>query len=136
MFNDFVLKVVIRGLLPSSILENFSEPSKYNYLINFTKQAIYSTTIYIKGPEIFLRIFLFLLIIILKFFQFITFQYVSVESVLKKISNIHPILDDGMRLYILLAMFAAYEDDTFRVVNGFLPIEDVSKPFKDLKYKN
>ena len=130
------MRVVVRGLLPSSILENFLEPSKYNYLINFIKQAIYSSSIYIKGPEIFLRTLLFFLIVILKFFQFITFQYVSLESGLKKISNIHPILDDGMRLYILLAMFAVYEDDTIRVANGFLPIEDVSKSFKDLKYKN
>lgn len=135
MFNDFALKVVVRGLLPRSILDNFSEPSKYNYLIKFIKQAIKSSAIYVKGPEVFLRIFLFFLILLLKFLQLITFQFVTVESGLKKISKIHPILDDGMRLYILLAMFAAYEEDSVRVLNGFLPIKDMLKSKKNFNNK-
>mgnify|MGYP001471630242 CR=1 FL=1 len=43
-------------------------------------------------------------------------------NILRKISKLHPIFDDGMRLYISLAMFAIFEDDKMRVNNGFLPI--------------
>jgi hypothetical protein len=130
MFSDFILKVVVRGLLPSSVLDKFSEPSKYNILIDFIKQALKSSAIYVKGPEIFLRFFLFVLILFLKFLQFITYRFVTVDSGLNKVSKIHPILDDGMRLYVLLAMFAAFEDDTFRVENGFLATKDLARPFK------
>jgi hypothetical protein len=130
MINDFILKVVLRGLLPSSILDKFSEASRYNTLVDFIKRALKSSAIYVKGPEKFLRLFLFVLILFLKLLQFMTFKIVTVDSGLNKVSIIHPILDDGMRLYILLAMFAAFEDDTFRVENGFLATKDLAKSLK------
>lgn len=136
MFNDFALKVVVSSLLPASILDNFREPSKYDYLIDFIKQALSTSAIYVKGPEVFLRIFLFLLIFLLKFLQLVTFKFVTVEFGLRKISKIHPILDDGMRLYILLAMFAAFEENSVRMKNGFLPIEDIVTSYKNLNHKS
>ena len=135
MLNEFILKVVVKELLPKNILEKFSDPLNYLTLINFIKKAINSSAIYIKGPEIFFRIFLFCLILFLKFFQLVTINYINTHSCLKKIANIHPLLDDGMRIYVSLAMFFAYEEDKIRVENGFLSIEELSKSLNNLKLK-
>ena len=56
MIVDFILKIVVNELLPKSILNNFPDTS---ILINFIKKAINSSAIYVKGPEIILRFFLF-----------------------------------------------------------------------------
>lgn len=130
MIGDFILKVVVKELLPKPILLKFHDTS---VLINFIKKAIKSSAIYVKGPEIFLRFFLFFLILFLKILQIISFKFITVEYYLEKISQLHPILNDGMRLYILLAMFAAFEDDKVRVDNGFLPVGNLPQSFKKFK---
>ncbi len=136
MLNDLVLKVVVKQLLPKIILEKFSDSSNYIVLINFIKKAINSSPIYIRGPEIFFRIFIFFLILFLKLLQLVSVNFINTKSSLKKIANLHPILDNGMRLYILLAMFAAYEDDRVRIDNGFLTIKELSQSLNNLKFKS
>ena len=136
MVSDFILKVIVDELLPKSVLDKFSNPLKYVTLINFIKKGIHSSAIYIRAPEIFFRFFLFCLILSLKILHFISFNFITVEFCLKKISQLHPILDDGMRLYIMLAMFAAYEDDKVRIDNGFLPIKNVHQSINNLNYKS
>ena len=132
---NFILKVVVKELLPKSILDKFSDSEKYILLVNFISKAINSSAIYIKVPETFVRFFLFCLILILKVIQFISINFITVETCLNKISKLHPLIDDGMRLYILLASFAAFEDDRVRTDNGFLPIRDLAKSFKNFNIK-
>tara|TARA_B100000900_G_scaffold267600_2_gene228485 strand:- start:1502 stop:1939 length:438 start_codon:yes stop_codon:yes gene_type:complete len=136
MLNDFILKVVLKELLPKDIFKKFSNPSKIKILIRFIIKAINSSAIYIKGPEIIFRTFLFCLILFLKFLQLVSINFINTRSCLKKIANIHPMLDDGMRLYILLAMFAAYEDDRVRIENGFLSIKELSQSLNNIKLKS
>jgi len=132
---NFILKVVVKELLPKSILDKFSDPENYTSLINFINKAINSSVIYIKVPETFVRFFLFCLILIFKILQFVSMNFITVETCLNKISKIHPLIDDGMRLYTLLAAFAAFEDDRIRSDNGFLPIKDLAKSFNNLNIK-
>ena len=132
MISDFILKIVVKEFIPKQIWHEFSGTSRYDYLIKFIKNAIKSSAFYIKGPEIFLRFFLFCLILLFKFLQIISFNLISAEFCLKKISQLHPILNDGVRLYVSLAMFAAFEDDSMRVNRGFPPIKDISKSFKKI----
>ncbi len=135
MISDFMLKVILKKILPGDILRKFSDLSKFDLVFNFVKDAINSSAIYIKGPEVFFRLFIFCLIIILRILEIISIKLITIEGSLKKISKLHPILDDGMRLYVSLAMFAIFEDDKMRVKNGFLPINDLANSLKGLNRK-
>ena len=135
MMSSFILKVVVKELLPKSILEKFPDSEKYIFLVNFITKAIDSSAIYIKVPEIFIRFFLFILILIFKIVQLISMHFITVERCLNRISKIHPLIDDGMRLYIMLAAFATFEDDRVRADNRFLSIKDLTKSFKNLNIK-
>tara|TARA_E500000178_G_C16939785_1_gene715785 strand:- start:462 stop:863 length:402 start_codon:yes stop_codon:yes gene_type:complete len=133
MLSDSMLKVILKKLLPGDILREFSDLSKFDVIFNFVKDAINSSAIFIRGPEKFFRLFLFCLIVILKLLELISIKLITIEGSLRKISKLHPIFDDGMRLYISLAMFAIFEDDKMRVNNGFLPIKDLPKSFKNFE---
>ena len=127
--DEFILKIVLKGLLPIEIKAKFSDSEKFNQLVIFVRIAIRSSVLYVKGPEIFLRLFLFLVIIALQLLEIITFKRLSVEGALQYLANSHPLVGDGIRLYLLLAMFAAFEDESMRRSHGFLSFSDLSNTF-------
>ena len=130
---DFCLAYIIRGILPPTFMKQIGQPEKFKVVIDYINTSISLSPIYVKAPEIVLRIALFCLIFIFRLIETCSFKRFTVLNSVKLLKKIHPLLDDGLRLYSFLAMYALFEEDSFRLDHGFLPYSEIMKPFKNLR---
>lgn len=130
---DFFLAYIVRGVLPATVLKKIDQPEKFQLVISYIKTSISLSPIYVRGPEIVLRIFLFCMIFVFRLIEIFSFKHFKLSNSVKLLKKMHPLLDDGIRLYLFLAMFAVFEDDSFRQDHGFPAYSEILKPFDDLK---
>ena len=133
LFN-FFLAYIVRGILPPDILIKIDRPEKLQEIVDYIKTSISLSPIYVKAPEILLRIALFFMIFAFRLIEICSQSRVSLNCSISVMKKIHPLLDDGIRLYLLLAMFAVFEEDSFRQNHGFPTYSEILKRFGDLEF--
>ena len=132
---DLLLCYVVRGVLPLAILKQINDTKSFHLVVSYIKKSISISPVYVKGPEIVLRVFLVFMIAIFRLIELLSFRRLKLAGSVRRLSKIHPLLDDGIRLYLFLAMFAAFEQDSFRQKTGFPTYSDILKPFQNFKLK-
>ena len=130
---DYLLGYIVRRILPQDLIIKIDRPEKFKVVINFVKTSISLSPVYVKAPEIVLRIALFCIIFVFCLIEICSFKHFTLCNSVRLLKKIHPLLDDGIRLYSFLAMYAIFEEDSFRKDHGFLPYSEIVKPFKNLR---
>ncbi len=130
---DFCLAYIVRGILPPALMIKIDRPEKFKVVIDYINTSISLSPIYVKAPEIVLRIALFCIIFIFRLIEICSFKHFTLCNSVRLLKKIHPLLDDGIRLYSFLAMYAVFEEDSFRLDHGFLPYSEIMKPFRNLR---
>jgi len=116
---DFFLAYIIRRILPPDLMTKIDRPEKFEVVIDYIKTSISLSPVYVKAPEVMLRIALFGIIFVFRLIEICSFKHFKLCNSVRLLKKIHPLLDDGIRLYLFLAMYAVFEEDSFRVDHGF-----------------
>lgn len=130
---DFILSYVVRGVLPKTILDDLDDPEKISFATAYVKKSISMSPTYVRLPEKILRLALFFSFFLFHILEIASLKTVSRISCVRLASKIHPIIDDGVRLYLFLAMFALFEEDSFRKKRGFHPYSEILNSYTDTK---
>ena len=95
--------------MPEQTLAVMSDRESFERVTRYVDRSISVSVFYVKWPERILRPFLFLIVSVIQAYKSILNSPVSCRDVLSKIATVHPLVGDGIRLYLLLSMYASYE---------------------------
>jgi hypothetical protein len=109
-------------------MKKIDHPKKLSLVIAYVETSISLSPVYVRCPEMMLRIALFIMFFGFQLLEFFSLKYFSITDSIKLLKKIHPLLDDGIRLYLFLAMFAVFEEDSFRRDHGFPTYSEIPKP--------
>jgi len=124
---DYILIKVVQNILPKAILAQVNNQEDFDVVISYVKKSISISPLYVRFPEKFLRLCLFGYIAVFRLVELTTLGKIKLSASIRFLSRLHPLFDDGIRLYLFLAMFAIFENDSFRVDKGFPEYADLLK---------
>ena len=120
-----ILGFIVKALIPQRFLElSEFKSDEVEYVTEFVDRSIRSAPFVIRVPEKFLRIIIFLIILCFNIWSKISETNYTVDQILQMISKIHPIFDDGIRLYRLLVFFAAFETKAVKTKFSYKSLKD------------
>lgn len=112
--SNFMLERILISVMPEQTLAVLSDGESFERVIRYVDRSIGVSVFYVKWPERIWRPFLFLIVSALRACESILHSSFSCRDVLSKIASVHPLVGDSIRLYLLLSMYAAYEDAVIR----------------------
>lgn len=126
-----ILAFVIAGILPIQASQQIENKEAFSKIVNYVMGSIKSSPVYVRVPEILVRICLALALLLFSIIEIISFKLFTRSKAISLLVKVHPLIQDGVRLYLFLAMFAIFEQDSFRIKRGFASFSSLLREYEN-----
>ena len=105
-----ILSHIVRSCVPIDLRHLVARGSwAEQSVIQYVESSIRLAPVFVKGPELFFRPILFLALLLIRALLLFRRNFNSKLEPIEIVARVHPLLDDAIRLYRSLTLFAVYE---------------------------